>query len=208
MKSLFIGDQEVPVIYTTLGNLAVYPILEDTEVFIAEQERRHPQWATGRTVWSYFWWYRYLLLNERYALYCQTKQDDEHCAAFFEHWGDIFAIPFPDWWDQFGVRLVGSLYRPEAIDFDLLHWAYEAYIGKVTNELTDAAVGDLIEHPQPQSLRNKEQADDYSRKQDMQRRIGDLKRYARQIIDTALDPGRFPLYERRRDYQLLSTGSR
>jgi hypothetical protein len=201
VKSLFIDDQEVPVIYTSGENLAVYPILTDIQVFIAdESDRAH---AAYERMWAYFWWYRYLLLNERYALYCETRQGDEYCAAFFAHWGDVFETPFPDWWQNFGRKLVGGVYRPEVIDFELLHWAYEAYIGKGATGLIDADVGHLIGHEQPESRKVMHRPDDYSRKQDMERRIGDLKRFARQIISAALDPGRFPMYQRRRDYQLI-----
>lgn len=109
MATTDINDDTVEVIYTDDTQLAVYPDwdLEPGGFVEQEQARYDGQPVPNDIVKRYFWWYRFLLLNKDYADCCKAKGKGHRYAAFYVDWNDIFALPFPRWWQQHGREIAG-----------------------------------------------------------------------------------------------------
>jgi hypothetical protein len=254
MATINIDGDKVPVVYTNELQLAVYPDFDlEPGGFVEQEQARYAgQPVHEDVVKRLFWWYRYLLLNRDYAECCKKK--GEGSQQFYADWGDIFALPFPEWWERHGKRLAGlegffvedvsdsraievlrgkpsylmvavnldtpgsrhqlynavtnivrtriderersrgetRLYRTEEnFRYQLLHWAYEAYVGKTASELDEMGatyekVAELIG------------VETSTKGEDPARKVYDLKNAAEEIIRNAFELARFPVHGRRK----------
>ena len=53
----------------------------------------------------YYLWFEYLLLNEEYKQYCETKKGTKAVAKLYEDFGDIHNTTFQKWWRTTGQEL-------------------------------------------------------------------------------------------------------
>ena len=53
----------------------------------------------------YYLWFEYLLRNEAYKRYCETKKGTKQIANLYKDFGDIHATDFRKWWSSTGSDL-------------------------------------------------------------------------------------------------------
>lgn len=65
----------------------------------------------------YFWWWAYLRLSKDYWWVCQLKgkADDPRLRSMYRDFGDVFAMPFEDWWRKQGNDLFAERIAPPEV---------------------------------------------------------------------------------------------
>lgn len=65
----------------------------------------------------YFWWWMYLRLSKDYWWACQLKgkADDPRLRSMYRDFGDVFAMPFEDWWRNKGNFLFSEQLAPPQV---------------------------------------------------------------------------------------------
>jgi hypothetical protein len=65
----------------------------------------------------YFWWWAYLRLSKDYwwVCQCQGKADDPRLRSTYRDFGDVFTMPFEDWWRKQGNDLFAERIAPPEV---------------------------------------------------------------------------------------------
>jgi hypothetical protein len=76
--------------------------------FLRREAERNARLAVGKNVAeTYLWWYCFLRLSDEYEQCCLTRGAGE-LNWFYTDWGDVFALDFPQWWEEHGRLVSGA----------------------------------------------------------------------------------------------------
>jgi hypothetical protein len=136
----------------------------------------------------YVWWWRYLRMSKDYWWTCQRRGSvtDVRLRAMYADFGDVYAMPFADWWQRRGAELfveqadLAKVRRLDATDLRLSRDVEEHLLLEVPVFMTEKTI-----IKQVRELLAKHENRTVERRSTAKRRLQQYKRFRSDIVEVA-----------------------